>query len=469
MEYDAARYRLVNPRNAIALAAAALALAVTAFAPQVLNDGDTYLHIAAGQRMLADGAILFADPFSYTRAGAPWDAHEWLSEILMAAVYRAGGWSGLVLLFAGAAAAAVFVLSRALGRRLDPAAQIAVTVLAMACMSGSLLVRPHLLALSLLALWTAMLVKARDEDRAPPMALAALMVIWVNIHASFLLGFAIAGGLALEAVLARRASGRGWVVFLAAAFGAALINPHFVDGLLFPLRLMAVPALAHVGEWQATPFSILQPVVPVTAAALYVIVTRRVRIPLVRAAMLIVLAYLAFTHVRHQMVFAIVAPLLLAAPLGAALGAAPQSSPRWRTVSAAALCAGAILIAVRLVLPIARGDAPVAPISALAHVPQSLRGAPVLNDYAFGGYLIFAGVKPFIDSRAELYGEAGLERYAALIRPGPLTDAMRRYDIRWSILAPSSPIARELAREGWKQIYADRFAVVQIRDNAQQR
>ena len=187
---------------------------------------------------------------------------------------------------------------------------------------------------------------------------------------------------------------------------------------------------------------------------------------IVRAAMLAVLTFLAFTHVRHQMVFAVVAPLLLASPLAAAF--ADRAPPRrdWRPLAAASVAICAILAALRLAWPIARHDAAVAPMTALSHVPQALRAEPVLNDYAFGGYLIFAGVKPFIDSRAELYGQPGLERYAALIRPdrAVLEDAVRRYAIRWSILAPASPLVGELARAGWRRIYADRYAVVQVRD-----
>ena len=115
-----------------------------------------------------------------------------------------------------------------------------------------------------------------------------------------------------------------------------------------------------------------------------------------------------------------------------------------------------------------RADSAVAPITALAHVPPALRSTPVLNDYSFGGYLIFAGVRPFIDSRVELYGDAALKNYAALIRPerAALEATLRRYDIRWSSFAPSSPIVSELdARPGWHRLYTDRFAVVQIRDS----
>ncbi|MEI9990710.1 MAG: hypothetical protein WDM86_11785 [Rhizomicrobium sp.] len=452
-------------RGAVTGAAAILAFAVTAFAPQVLNDGDTYLHIAAGSRMLGDHAILLRDPFSYTFAGAPWEAHEWLAEIVMALAYKLGGWSGLLVLFAAAAAAAAAVLSDTLGRWLAPKAQAIVTVLAMACMTGSLLARPHLLALPLLAIWTAELVTARSEKRSPSLMLLPVMTIWVNIHASFLLGFALAAGLALEALWEERSlhTLRRWGVFGLGMLGAALINPHFAQGVIFPLTLMAMPALAAIGEWQATPLTLFQPIVPVVAATIYVLATRRVRIAPVRAGLLLALAALAFLHARHQIVFAVAAPLLLAQPLARALGERREAASR--RPAALALIGVLALCALRLSLPVTRGDSPVTPASALADVPARLRTLPVLNDYAFGGYLIFSGVKPFIDSRAELYGEAALENYAALGRPDVLRATLRRYAIRWSILSPSSPVVAELdATPGWRRLHADRYAVVQFRD-----
>jgi hypothetical protein len=453
-----------DARSVTTALAAAIAFAVTAFVPQVLNDGDTFLHIAAGMRMLADHAILFRDPFSYTFAGARWDAHEWLAEIAMALAFKSGGWSGLLFLFACAAGLSAGILAHALGKRMDWRMQAMIALLAMGCMTGSLLARPHLLALPLLALWTAVLVEARAQNRTPPVWLLPVMCIWANIHGSFLVGFAVSGGLGLEAVIEDRRAWRGWALFGAGTLAAALANPHFIGGVIFPLSLMATPALANVGEWQATGVSLFQPIVPVSLLAVYWMATRRVRISPARAAMLAALLAMALMHARHQIVFAMVAPLLLAQPL---------ANGEVRTAARPALAMAAMLLAVlgaaRLALPLTRGDAAVAPITALAHVPASLRAAPVLNDYSFGGYLIFAGVKPFIDSRAELYGEAALERYAALIRPDAktLTATLARYDIRWSILSPSSPMVGELdARPGWHRLYADRFAVVQIRDSA---
>ena len=462
-----------DARLAIALIAAVIAFAVTAFAPQVLNDGDTFLHIAAGARMLREHAVLYRDPFSYTFANAPWHAHEWLAEIIMAAAYQFAGWSGLQLLFALCASAAAGFLAHHLGRWTDWPAQAIVTALAMSCMTASLLARPHLLALPLLELWIAGLVMARSQERAPTVFLLPLMAIWANIHASFLLGLALAGAFALEAIGAadnRAKALRGWVPFCLGAGAAALLNPHFLSGVVFPLALMGSSSLGNIGEWRPLDFSQLQPLELVVFAAIYFFVTRGVRIPPWRALISLGLLYMAFQHQRHQIVFAIAAPLVLAPSLSTT---ALQSSsgdrgyPMALMASTGAFAALLVLAALRLVVPTVRNDGPVAPITALAHVPREVQGEHVLNDYSFGGYLIFAGVRPFVDSRAELYGDAFLKRYAQIIAPDPgvLRDSLRRYDIRWTILSRQSPVAGEMdALAGWHRLYTDNVAVVHIRD-----
>ncbi|HEY2132142.1 MAG TPA: hypothetical protein VGH36_04075 [Acetobacteraceae bacterium] len=94
---------VANPNFAFARVAAIVTFALFIFMPAVLNDGDTYSHLAAGQWMLAHGAVPSTDPFSYSFAGASWVAHEWLAELLSALAFRLAGWSGLVMLFGAGA------------------------------------------------------------------------------------------------------------------------------------------------------------------------------------------------------------------------------------------------------------------------------------------------------------------------------------------------------------------------------
>ena len=462
-----------DSRRAVALCAAAIAFCVAAFAPQILNDGDTFFHVAAGTRMLADHAVLYRDPFSYTFGGAPWAAHEWLSEVVMAIAFRIGGWSGLLFLFALAAAATAGLLAYHLGRWLDWPQQAIVAVLALACMTPSLLARPHLLALPLLELWIAELVSARSERRAPSYAVVPVMVLWVNIHGTFLLGLALAAALALEAVVNdenRSAAFRDWGLFVLGACAAALLNPHFLAGVLFPIHLIGSTGLANVVEWQPTDFSQLQPFGLVLLAMLYFIVTRGVRIQPLRALMVLVLLAMALQHQRHQIVFALAAPLLLAEPMALAMPQRHASSRRSEQLAGMFASLAILLIIVlawlRIFVPATRVDSPVAPITALAHVPPELRTEHVLNDYSFGGYLIFAGIRPFVDSRVELYGDRFLSRYAKIIAPDSATieATLDTYNIRWTILGRHSPTLRVMDRlPGWHRLYADEFAVVHIR------
>jgi len=453
------------------LAAALLAFAALAFTPAIFNDGDTYWHVVAGAAMLDRHAILYRDPFSYTFNGAPWQAHEWLSEVFMALAWRAGGWGGVALLSAGAFALTAGLLCRHLGRWLAPPAQAIVVVLALACMAGSLLARPHLLALPLLEVWVFGLASARSEHRAPHWSLWPAMTLWANMHGGFAFGFLMLALFGLEAVIEepdKRKTLISWSVFGIGAVLAALLTPHFVQGLLFPFHLMAMRTLGDIGEWQPMGAAGLARFSLIIAAGLYFLLSRGVKLPVMRIAMVLVLLYLALSHERHQMVFAAAVPLILAEPVARALRMRAQM---WRPRLAWVLPALALVVAIgalRLALAVPRGGRLVTPQAALAHVPENLRTRPVLNDYGFGGYLIFEGVHPFIDSRAELYGDAFLGNYAKIISPDPkaLAAAVARYDIVWSIFPPTSPVVAMLDRTpGWHRVYGDDIAVVQLRNH----
>jgi hypothetical protein len=459
----------------IVLGAALAVFAIVLFAPAVLGDGDTYWHIAAGRWMLDNQAVLRIDPFSYTFAGHPWQTHEWLAEIAMALAYVGAGWSGVVLLFAAAAALTAGLLAHHLSRRLGGLALIATLVLSLACVAGSLLARPHLLALPLLEMWTAGLIIAREEGRTPSWKLLPLMVLWANLHSSFLIGLVLILPFALEAMQEethrRAAALQGWGVFAGLALLAAMISPHGISGLIFPFKLMAMPSLLLIGEWAPTDFRIFQPLAVAAAVALYVLLSRGAKIKPLHLVILLGLLYLALIHVRHHMLIAIVGALVLAEPLGRALQTSPrEAKPRQGLAVALAFAVllGA-LVMLRLWLPLERGDGATTPASALAQVPASLRHSAVLNDYAFGGYLIFNDVRPFIDSRAELYGEKFLGRYAQIVRPDKpaLEAALARYHVRWTIFAADNPAAGAMdATPGWHRQYADRWAVVHVKDDA---
>src|SRR5262245_27100313 len=70
-------------------------------------DWDFWWDLKAGQYIVESRSIPYLDPFSFTRAGHEWIAHEWLSEIIMYSVFQLGGWMGLFLLFGTSITAAM--------------------------------------------------------------------------------------------------------------------------------------------------------------------------------------------------------------------------------------------------------------------------------------------------------------------------------------------------------------------------
>ena len=466
--------RLQIDQTLVAALAGLLAASVVLFAPQVMNDGDTFWHLAAGERMLAGGRMLTADVFSHTRAGAPWVTHEWLSEVVMALGYRAGGWAGLLILFAATTAGAFVLLGQALGRWLTPLALAVTLVLVFACVGPGLLLRPHLLVLPLLIAWCARLIRAADEGRPPPLAYAALMALWANLHGSYAFGLALAAPLALEAVLAQPAGKRWtalrrWAVFGLACGAAALATPHGITGLLFPLQVVGMESLPNIVEWRPTDFSQLTGAEAVIVAAVFVCLVRGVKVPVIRVLILLGLLHMTLQHARHEMLFGLVGALLLARPIGATL---EHAAPPRRATPIAALVVGGLFVAlclVRLALPVERPQGPTAPIAALAQVPKALAARPVFNDYGMGGYLIFQGVKVYADGRADMYGDAFLRDYfrAADGNPAALDAALKRHDIAWTLLQPGDAVAELMdKRPGWRRLYADRWAVVHVRAEA---
>ena len=247
--------------------------------------------------------------------------------------------------------------------------------------------------------------------------------------------------------------------------GRRVVPAHPVRhwGLLFPLHLSALNGLGHIGEWQASDFSRLSAFEIALLAGLGLFALGRIKVAPIRLMILLGIVWLALSHQRHQMLFGVTMPILLAASLSEAWPANGRNGGDLLPPIAA--LGFAILVAARLMFPAERGDDAVTPVSALAHVPRFVRETPVMNDYAFGGFLIWNGVKPFIDSRADLYGDIFLENYAAITQPDKdaLASSLAYYHVRWTIFSAHAPVVKLLdATPGWHRFYSDGLAVVHV-------
>ena len=100
-----------------------------------------------------------------------------------------------------AVALAALIVGLSAARELRGAPLIAAVAIGLSLVTENLLARPHVLALPLAAAWGAGIIAARDRGRAPPLWLAALMLVWANMHGGYIFGLVLMGPFALEAVI----------------------------------------------------------------------------------------------------------------------------------------------------------------------------------------------------------------------------------------------------------------------------
>jgi hypothetical protein len=449
-------------------------LALAAFAPQTLNDGDTFWHIEAGRWTLAHGAAPHGDPFSAGFQGTPWTAHEWLSEVFMALAYGAFGLKGVTAMTGAAIGLSFYALAREVRGSLRSPAIFAVLGLALLIASPSVLARPHILALPAMTLWCLALFRARRTGLPPPLPTLAWIALWANMHGGFVFGLALIAPFGFDALIGASPDQRfpralRWASFALLSVCAATLTPYGVEGLLFPLQLAGNPNMAVVNEWQPEKLTAFDPFAWALLAILVTGFTRGLKLRAAPAALLLLMIAMTLQHTRHALLFAFVAPLLLARPLGAAFGEPePKEEPASARVGDRHFAIGALLmIALRLIVPQPLHDTKVTPVSALDAVPANIRSQPVFNNLADGGYLILQGVRPFIDGRFDMYPKTHVDDYG-MAGAGDAQAAERVLDdnhIAWTFLPPNQKLVGWLDRQpGWKRLYADAYAVVHVRD-----
>jgi hypothetical protein len=302
--------------------------------PQFLSDPDVQWHTATGQWIIEHGAVPRVDVFSYSAAGRPWINMEWLSQVVMALAFDCAGYNGLVALASLTVALTFILMVHYLREAIDPWAAILVAFSAVWFASFHFLMRPHMLAFPVLVIWTGELSRAavrtvsvkhkirRRKGGAYPLLyehfdrtpwyLLPLMVVWVNLHGSFVLGPVIAVGL-------------GFPLLGVAAAAAALVNPYgwgYYDMVLWQYHNMDV-LRATIAELRPVNAYTDAPRVAALIAGLCMLLWRGIQLPLLRAGLLCGLLFMGLQHWRGLSFFAIAAPMVVLCTRSQ-----PSSAPR---------------------------------------------------------------------------------------------------------------------------------------------
>ena len=445
---------------------------------RLLADPDTYWQITIGRWIFDHRAVPVSDIYSFTMTGRPWISTQWLAQVLYGQADAIGGWSGIVVLTALPIALTFAILARFLERRVGAIATMVLLSIAFAIALPHLLARPHALALPVMVAWVAALLSASERRKAPSLWLIALMALWANLHGSFVLGLMLIAPIALDALVnagtpIRKDLVLRWAGFGLTALAASCLTPYGWNSLLAAQNILSLgEALSIIREWAPANFSSFGLFEACILGALALALVTGVTFPPVRILLLLGLLHIALTHVRNADVFALLTPMVLAAPLAARFKNLRDAS-QGATLSPQMLVMPAIVVAIlTATIPTLTSYAPNSWISPSAAVSilKSYNPKRVFNDYDLGGYLIWRGVPTYIDGRTELYGEDFMVEHnaaSALAKPTRFFELLDTHKIDATILRRQTAGSKLLDRlPEWQQVYADDVAVVHIRKAA---
>ncbi|HJZ21944.1 MAG TPA: hypothetical protein VJ226_13355 [Bradyrhizobium sp.] len=444
---------------------------------RLLIDPDTMWQITVGQWILDHRAVPETDIYSFTMRGQPWISTQWLAQVAYAKAFSAAGWSGPVVLATSAIAATFALLTKFLNRRLSESTTLVFVAAALALTVPHLLARPHVLAMPVMVAWVGGLVEAADRRGAPSLSLTLLMALWANLHGGFVFGLVLIAPIALDAVLSadvkfRKSLVLRWAGFALVALLMSCCTPYGWNSLLASLKILDLGgALPLIMEWKPADFGSIGALEVCLLLGIGLALFHGVKLPPLRIMLLLGLVHMALSQGRAAEMLALLAPLVLAAPLATQIGGGEISS------SAAAPAGRGVLFASIAVALVAAtvGFASVhrfephphgAPVAAVTEL-KKLNLTRVFNDYDFGGYLIANGVAPFIDGRTELYGEKFFVDHnsaSGLMEPENLFRLLDQYSIEATLMRTQSAATKLLDHmDGWQKVYSDDIATIHVR------
>ncbi len=492
-----------------------------------LDDFDTWWHLAAGRWIVRNGSVPSTDVLSFTVPDHSWTNLQWLYDVILYGLYGMGG-ADLLVVTAAACYAAAFALCAANVRRsLGPLATCLLVVAITAAAAERFLIRPEMATFVLLALVAWIVDDARAGSGRRLWLLVPLMVLWVNLHALFVLGVMVIAAAMAAAVAAelpllpprwREASKlepqrrRQLLLAGGASIAATVCNPYLLEGVFFPLELFTridgtgTSAFQAIGEFRP-PFSGYFPTLAIGAyQALFVVggavviiagvleafPGRRRREParfdIAGLAVFVALAYLSTLARRNLGIFAIGAAPFLARCL-AIIGERAPSGLREaarKATTAATVAIPVILICSAAMIATSTWYARSGqahefgagvfeanfPIHAASFMREQELPGPVFNDLTAGGYLTWAdptGGGVYIDGRLEVYDDEFFSRYMGTLGDFSAwrSDA-EKFGIQSVLLfhrwGNRHGLIRLLAKsQEWSLVYYDEVAVIFVR------
>jgi|SoiMethySBSTD1v2_1073268.scaffolds.fasta_scaffold00176_18 hypothetical protein len=419
---------------------------------------DTWWHLRSGREMWETGSLLTTERFSHTAFGADLRNYWWISQLAFFALYAMGG-PVLLTLAAGACAyAAVFGSWRLMRGSWE--VRLVLLIFLILATAPEWAVRPQVISLALLVLTA----HALTRDRVGWLPL--LFVVWANAHPQVVLGVALTGAAALEALVWSRTRVKRdmWTAVCCAA--APMASPDGWRFWLEAIQTVSVSRAVQLQEYRppidagSLPFWIAVGVLAVMVFLKRGSIANWDRADRVLTIAAVLLAAASVGAARNIAFFAVIAAPALSRILSSR-NAVPARASAPAGVGAYVMVAVAV-VAAAVAVRVGWQDGGVRlgwrPLS--DSIVNAVRLCPgrMFNHLADGGYLMWAlPSRPvFVDSRMNAYPVALLQRSRDADLNGVYSDLFRQYGIGCAVVSTESPLRQRLAGDpSMTPVYAD--------------
>ncbi len=459
-------------------------------------DPDLWWHLRTGQWIVDTGQVPHFDPFSFTRAGHAWVAHEWLSEVVFYELWKHGGAAALIVFSAMVTTAGFMLLYlRCPGTRHWAAAATAFGAWVAAPSWG---VRPQMFTFTLASVLLWLLDRGEVRPRLlfwiPP-----LFLLWVNLHGGFALGPALLIAYGIGVLLETALGNTPWLearpillralLLLVACLLLVPFNPSGAQLYYYPFdTLRSAWMRSFIVEWHSPDFhqALYRPLFLLWLLLLIALASSRSR-PKVKMrvlAPLVLTGLAALDAVRHIPIFVLLAiPVLAAAlPLAESYATDVSKSTRrgarnnilcFRPVFNVAVIVLMAAFALTQWVSLARKQK----AKEAEHFPQAavafLQGGDYPRElfvyYDWGGYAIwklYPEYRVFVDGRADLYGDEllGQAMNTVLDLKGGWRDVLDRWKIEALLVPPSCAVVQALLLDPhWQAQFHDSKAIILLK------
>jgi fermentation-respiration switch protein FrsA (DUF1100 family) len=465
--------------------------------PLLNSDGDLARHLRHGRHMLEQGGLIRADPFSFTRPGAPFLGFEYGSQVIYALAERVGGLPAVAVL-AGLLVALTYALLTGflLKRGVDPLLTSLTVGLSIVLGVEHWTARPHLFSFLAVVILLGLL-----ERKSPGRVVgyAALFTVWANIHGGFVYGWILISlyliGSLGEMVWSpardtwRERSGY-YLRLLLTTMAVTLVNPRGLELHRHLWEFFSTPFLRNnTVEFTSPNFHEAgsQVFLAILLLTLVILTLYRQRPTLPRLLVICAGAAFALIAIRNIPLYGLtVLPLLalhvddgwrrlsaLRGIRGRFEATAGRTSTLPWTLALALLLGGLALSHGRigsLQLIGQNFDPTVFPVDAVARARSAGLDGHLFSELIWGGYVLYGWPEQrvFIDGGTDFYGEALFREYIQIVSlASGWRHLLEKWDISLALLPPRSALAHELAREpGWALWHCDSVAALLTRGKA---